>query len=465
VLTEISEDDSFRLFQEHDLPEKIRTSIEVTGRVNRRRCPLSAPRVAAFVLAMTMNRSLSLPVLLRRFLDPYAERIDMADFREITPEAMIKARARLGLEPLRHLFQTLGAEVEPHETFHGYCLHGIDGVVESMPDTPENDREFGRTKSPRGRSAWPQMRVVPLMELTTRQVVDAVFQPCSAGERSAVPRLLENLGPHDLTLLDRGFSAAWLFQRFLERGTHFVARIGSTWKPRYLERLPDGSWIVEVEGNTHKPGDEERKGAARGPKVTLRLRLVEYSVGRRQRIRLVTDLLDHQEVPALQLAQLYHRRWECELGYDEQKTHLASTAKGTAATILRSKTPTGVYQEAYALLITYNLIRRTIVDAAKLTSADPLQLSFVEVLDRIRVWLPKFQGAFARKVDTLRAAFLRDIARCRIQRPRRKRVYPRVVKRKMSNFGLKRRHHRGQLVDLSAQLCLRVRRLPERKAA
>jgi len=465
VLAEISEDDSFRLFERQDLPEKIRTSIEATGRMHRRRCPLTAPRVLAFVLAMAMNRNLSLAVLLRRFLDPYVQSVDVPDFREITPEAMIKARARLGLEPLRHLFRTLGAEVTPHETFHGYRLLGIDGVVESMPDTPENHQEFGRTGSHRGRSAWPQMRIVPLMELTTRQVVDAVFQPCSAGERSAVPRLLESSGPQDLTLLDRGFSAVWLFQLFLERGTHFVARIGSTWKPKYLERLPDGSWIVEVKGKTQRPGDEERKGPARGPEATLRLRLVEYSVGRRQKVRLLTDLLDYQEVPALELAKLYHLRWECELGYDEQKTHLASTAKGAAATILRSKTPTGVYQEAYGLLITYNLIRRSMAEAAELAGVNPLTLSFVEVLDRIRVWLPRFHGTSPREADSLRDAFLQDLARCRNKRPRRKRVYPRVVKRKMSNFGLKRRQHRGQLIDLAAQVRLRVRRPPERRAA
>jgi hypothetical protein len=303
------------------------------------------------------------------------------------------------------------------------------------------------------------------MELTTRQVVDAVFQPVSAGERSAVPRLLGNLGSQDLTLLDRGFPAVWLFDRFLKRGTHFVARIGSTWKPKHLERLPDGSWIVEVKGKTQRPGEEERKGPARGPEITRRLRLVEYSVGKRQRIRLLTDLMDHEEVPALELAQLYHRRWECELGYDEQKTHLASTAKGTAATILRSKTPAGVYQEAYALLITYNLIRRSMVEAADLADVDPLTMSFVEVLDRIRVWLPRLHGASPRQAASLRDEFLRDIARCRIKRPRRQRVYPRVVKRKMSNFKLKRRHHRGKIVDLVAQVQLRARRPPMPKAA
>lgn len=465
ALAAVSEDDGFRLFEGQELQAKIRDSVEATGRMNQRRCPLASPRVVAFVLSLALHRSLSIAVLLRRFLDPHVRGGDAREGREVTPEAMIKARARVGVEPLRHLFRTLAPEIQPHETFHGYRLLGIDGVVESMPDTPANDQEFGRTRSHRGRAAWPQMRIVPLMELTTRQVVDAVFMPCSAGERSAVPKLLKNLGPGDLSLVDRGFSAVWLFARFLERGTHFVGRIGTTWKPKYLERLPDGSWIVEVKGRTQRPGEEPTKGPARGPEITLRLRLVEYSVGKRQRIRLLTDLMDPEEVSALELARLYHRRWECELGYDEQKTHLASTAKGTAATIFRSKSPAAVYQEAYALLTAYNLIRRSMAEAAKLAKIHPLTLSFVEVLDRIRVWIPRFQEATPHDVSDLCEQFLRDIARCRIKRPRRKRAYPRVVKRKMSNFGLKRHHHRGRLIDLEAQVQVRRQRPAMREAA
>jgi hypothetical protein len=342
---------------------------------------------------------------------------------------------------------------------------GIDGVVETMPDTPANDAAFGRTASHRGRSAWPQLRAVPLMELTTRQTVDVTLTPCSQGERQSVPQLLSKLGPKDVTIVDRGFSAAWLFHLLQQQGTYFVARIGSTWKPRVLKRLPDGSQIVEVTGRMHRPGEATRKGPPRGPKIALRLRLVEYSVGKRKRIRLLTNLMDHVEIPAIELARLYHRRWECELAYDEQKTHLAGTLKGAAATTFRSKTPQGVLQEAYALMIVYNLTRRAMVRAASEAGVPPLSLSFIEVLDRIRVWLPRLQVAESSRLPALRDRFLRDLARCRNRRPRRHRVYPRVVKRKMSNFGLKRRKHHGQIIDLKAQVRVCTRTAPATRAA
>lgn len=465
ALMTASEHFRLEVFQEHNLDAQIRTSLEVTGRMHRRNCPLKAPLVVAFVLGLALHRGFSVVVLQRRFLDFLDPDLGEGKIDELTSEAWIKARGRLGVEPLRHLFGQVAVGIKPHETFHGKRLLGIDGVVETMPDTPANALAFGRTGSHRGRSAWPQLRAVPLVELTTRQVVDVVFTPCSQGERSAVRLLLSKLGDMDVTLLDRGFSAAWVFHLFQQQETHFVARIGKTWKPHVLERLPDGSQIVEVTGRTQRPGDETRKGPPRGPKITLRLRLVEYSVGKRERIRLLTDLMDPVEFPAIEMARLYHRRWECELAYDEQKTHLAGTPKGAAATTYRSKTPDGVIQEAYALMIVYNLVRRSMAEAASEAGISPLVLSFLEVLDRIRVWLPRLQEAKPARLPALRARFLQDLARCRNRRPRRQRVYPRVVKRKMSNFGLKRRHHRGQIIDLKAQVRVRTRNQPERKAA
>ena len=56
----------------------------------------------------------------------------------------------------------------------------------------------------------------------------------------------------------------------------------------------------------------------------------------------MTNLLDPEAAPALELAALYHERWEIESVFDEFKTHLRSTS-----TVLRSKTPPLVEQELW----------------------------------------------------------------------------------------------------------------------
>lgn len=46
--------------------------------------------------------------------------------------------------------------------------------------------------------------------------------------------------------------------------------------------------------------------------------------------RLVTNILEPETAPALELAALYHERWEVESVFDEFKTHMRS-----ASTVLR----------------------------------------------------------------------------------------------------------------------------------
>jgi Transposase DDE domain/Insertion element 4 transposase N-terminal len=455
------------LFEEAGLGRHVEAALDRTGRWEQRSCPLSAPLVVAFVLAMVLQRPLSIEALLRRFLDMLcpeggdSERSGL----DVTPEAVIKARGRLGSDPLREVFRSMAEEMAVLPGFRDLKLWGVDGVVWTAPDTPDNERAFGRTASHRGRSAWPQLRAVPLMELTTRRVRDFQLSPCARSERAAVPALLDHLDGDDLVLMDRGFSAAWLFDLFRMRGVHFLARIGSTWKPKYLRRLSDGSWLVEVSGRSYRPGEEPGHGSPTGPKVTLTLRLVEYRVGGRETIRLVTDLLDETVYPAHEVAHLYNLRWECELAYDEQKTHMSAPQKGSAATTFRSKTAEGVRQEAYAMMLAYNLMRDLMVRAALETNINPLRLSFLGVLDRIRVWLPRLHECRRQDLPGRRRQFLRDLARCVLRRSRRNRAYDRVVKRKMSNFPLKRAHHRQKVVDLRSALRVRLRRQPERLAA
>jgi len=63
-------------------------------------------------------------------------------------------------------------------------------------------------------------------------------------------------------------------------------------------------------------------------------------------------------VPAASgLVTLYHQRWEIETTYLEIK----STILG--GKVLRARTPNGVNQEVYALLITYQLLRTAMADA------------------------------------------------------------------------------------------------------
>src|SRR6266581_714128 len=87
----------------------------------------------------------------------------------------------------------------------GLRLMAIDGTTIDVADTPENDRAFGRPTTKRGAGAFPQIRVLALIETGTHVICDAVIRPFGTGEVPTALRLLRSVGPGMLLLWDRGF--------------------------------------------------------------------------------------------------------------------------------------------------------------------------------------------------------------------------------------------------------------------
>jgi hypothetical protein len=113
------------------------------------------------------------------------------------------------------------------------------------------------------------------------------------------------------------------------------------------------------------------------------VRIIEYDVtvdtgeagARSEAFRLVTSLLDHEQAPAQQLAEVYHQRWEIELGYGDLKTRLRGPE-----VILRSRSPRLVEQEIFAFLVVYQALCSLRVCAARAADADPDRISFTVTL-------------------------------------------------------------------------------------
>jgi hypothetical protein len=170
------------------------------------------------------------------------------------------------------------------------------------------------------------------------------------------------------------------------------------------------------------------------------VRIIEYRLndphrrGHGEKHRLLTLLLDETLDPAATLIQLYHGRWEEELSIDELKTHQIERIT------LRSQTPAGVVQEINGLLLDHFVIRALMFQAAQQAGISPLRLSFTGTLKILRtriVQCPIGAPAQARWWDRL----ISEIAEEKIE-PRRNRINPRVIKKKMSKWPKKRPEHR-----------------------
>jgi hypothetical protein len=158
-------------------------------------------------------------------------------------------------------------------------------------------------------------------------------------------------------------------------------------------------------------------------------RVVTYQGDGGRQGRLFVTLTDWQKYPARELLELYHERWELEVGYDELKTHMFERVE-----CLRSLSPVNVEQELWGLLLLYNLVRREMLLVAHEAGLPPTRVSFRTAILTCRdFWLITAWGAPGRVPRHL--ADLRMTLRSLIIPPRRsERRYPRHVKIKMSNY-------------------------------
>jgi hypothetical protein len=174
--------------------------------------------------------------------------------------------------------------------------------------------------------------------------------------------------------------------------------------------------------------------------------VIEYTLDDPQRTghgethRLLTNFLDEQEAPALELIPLYHERWEEESVFDEQKTH-QDPRRAEKPAQLRSETPEGVKQELYALSLGHFVIRSLMFQAACSAQLDVDRLSFVGCFRILQCRLPECDSRTPLSLHHWYQALLAEMLTEQIG-PRRNRINPRVIKRKMSNWKKKQPHHR-----------------------
>lgn len=405
-------------------PEWIEAALEATGTTSIRRRKLPANQVVWLVLGMALYTDRSVTAVLDHL------GLVRGDADGVAASAVSKARYRLGAEPLQWLFERVAAKWSGESAIGGYCglsVYGIDGTHLRVPDSDENFEHFGK---PGGRSGsndagYPQLRLVAVMNLANRLLSAVRVAPISTSERALASELWDAIPDESLVIADRGFlSYGTLFELVANRDErHFLFRMKSDTPHDKTEDLPDGTALALLS----RPTSVKRADAENAE--PLEVRIVEYQHSGGQPARLVTTLLDHERYPADELIELYHDRWDLEIAFDELKTHMLDRAEA-----LRSRKPEGVYQEFWALLLVYNLVRREMYLTAVDADVPANRISFRTSLLYIRdLWTTGWMispGNVPRTLAQLRQK-LRGLV---LPERRRQRRYPRHVKIKMSNY-------------------------------
>lgn len=298
-------------------------------------------------------------------------------------------RIRIGAQPLADLVQRCcvplaDAAIHSSAFYRGLRLVGIDGSTFEIPDEFDNDQAFGRPGGRQGPAGYPQARCVILAECATHAILAANLGPYRCGEWELCVPLLRSLEPGMLCLADRGFNGFEHWEQARATGAELLWRCASTRILPVEELLEDGSYL-----STIRPSRVSR-AQARARAITVRV--IDYKLPKlpdaEPHYRLITTLLDAKAAPAMELAELYHRRWELEAIYDELKTHLLRSRR-----VLRSKTAELVRQEFYGWVLMHYAVRWLLHHGAARHRIPHEDLSFTGHLQLLRREQP-LSGAF-----------------------------------------------------------------------
>jgi hypothetical protein len=416
-------------------PTDVRQALLDTGRINPRACKLTHEVMMWVVLAMGIFTDLPIRQVFKQ-----ARRLRTPTD---TPcrSALCMARQRLGVEPVQRLYEQtvrpLATPETPGAFYGGLRLVAVDGTLEDVPDTPANEAAFGRATGTRGDGAFPQVRKLSLVEVGTHVEFALCTGSYRIGERTLFPQLLPHLQSGMLLLCDRGFFSYSLWKSVVLRGAHLLARLSKGMILKPLAHLADGSYLAKIYA-TPRDREKDRDGIV--------VRVIKYKlddpqrVGHQEEHTLLTDLLNETLHPAWELIPGYHWRWEHELVFGEQKVH-QDPPRASKPTHLRSETPTGVLQEVYALSLAHFLLRSLMFQAATRVGLDTDRLSFTGCFQILKCRLPECDSRTPQSFEAWCEGLLDEMGHELVD-PRRNRINPRVIKRKMKNWLKKRPEHR-----------------------
>jgi hypothetical protein len=412
-----------------------------------RQCQLAPRFVIWLIILMALYRDLGVPKVYRKMISIIKEADPSAELKTLTPTAMVKARKRLGDGPMEAIFKEQSSTFETEQFFHGFRVWAIDGSEFTIPDTPENVETFGRRKD----AGYPSMTAVVLLDVYGRRVRDCVWTGWREHEVNSALSLIDNLKKGDLVLQDRGFGSFPLFWATNARKVSFLGRISSLWKPRTVKVLSDGDEIAIIKASTIEKAKLRKLGL--NPHRQVKVRILTFTVGNGETTRLITTLLDDKKYPKEELAKLYHYRWDIEVSFDEQKNELFRDRKGKQHTHFRSKSPEMIRQEAWGLLLCYNLVRELMVDAASEKDINPLDISFSDTVATLDNFVHKLYMPLNKQSSrNLRGELLESVAENLIERRRRERACTRYVKKKMSKFPRKKLGEKCDIEGYSTEI-------------
>jgi hypothetical protein len=338
-----------------------------------------------------------------------------------------QARQRLPAKAVKefcdHLFEQLNAGIDGSWPAVGRGTFAFDGTTLRTAHRQELKRLYPPTSNQEGESHWPLIRMVVAHDVATglgmRPAWGAVNGPHAVSEQRLFEEAVERLPALAIVLADANFGVFSVAYAAVQRNHPVVVRLtAQRAKSLLCGPLSDGidrrlDW---------RPSPADRKKHPRLPsEACIRGRLIVTHVQPSDGsaaflLCLFTTLEDAKD----EIIQLYGQRWNIE-------TDLRSLKNTLRLEQLTCTTSQMVDKEIEIAMMSYNLVRTVIYQAAQQAGIAPRNFSFTRVRNVINVYGPKIAAVKSeQEANELLALMRYYIAQAKLY-PRKRPSYPREI--------------------------------------
>ena len=304
----------------------------------------------------------------------------------LPPDTSIKtagycnARNRLPEDKVKTLFMSTGKALQEAAReqwlFPDRHVKVVDQTSFDLPDTSENQKEYPQHSGQKPGCGFPKMHASALIDLESGAVIDVETVAGTGYEHPLFRQLWRSFNDGDIVLGDGLYGSFAEIAKLMEMGVDGLFRDGiKKFKKKDLLPLGDGEWLYVW----HRPALPGKWISREELPETIVVRVIKFNAGRKRyrgkQVTIYTTLMDTEKYPREKLINLYYRRWEIELTFNNIKTTMGLTT-------LRCKSPSACRKELWVGLLMYNLIRTLMLDAAIKHKISVLRLSFAGTVQK-----------------------------------------------------------------------------------
>ena len=344
----------------------------------------------------------------------------------MTKSALSQARKQLSptafIDLNRHVVDAYYAAHPDLKTWHGFRLCAIDGAQLRVPNEPDIVEAFGVNPGKVNQKECPLALGAVYYDVLNHISIDSSINPTTASERDCAAAHLNHARPNDLSILDRGYNAFWLYALYEATGRYFCMRAKSNQGLLYKQFAGSGEAqaVITLEANQGSVEQCREKGL---PTQPLKLRLIRVELDDGEIEVLITNLMDEQAFPVDEFKALYHLRWGAEENYKRLKQWVEIEN-------FSGKSALSVKQDFYAKVLSTNLTAMVAngsqrqVDKTTAHRKHDYQVNFAQALTKMKNTLIELLLLSARQLQSRLKALIDYIA-CTVEPIRKGRSYNR----------------------------------------